>query len=128
MIPEVTREQILAALEQFDREQRDTPEWASWEERGIYRYALVHKGRHYPVKQVIALAIGGTTHGFSGGAEANGYVGHRGFMVIPLRRTLIPYIWWVNGEKFCATSRAGEGIRTSPRAQDRGGSMYGRVI
>lgn len=105
MIPETTREALTEALTRFDREQRDSPEWQGWEGRGTQRYALVHDGRRYPPKQIIALATGLPRTGFSGGVVANGYLQQYGFSVEALDNTPEPpQVWWVNQG---ATYRAG---------------------
>lgn len=122
MIPESTREKILEALARFDRDLRDTPEWTGWDERPIYRYAIVHEGRRYPVEQIIALATGGKTQGFSGGAEANGYVTRRGFTVLPLHPGETPNVWWVNQGGTYRNGRDG-GFLWSPLVDPRGATQ-----
>ncbi|MDQ2995746.1 MAG: EVE domain-containing protein, partial [Chloroflexota bacterium] len=88
MIPAVPREQILQAMARFDRELRDSPEWADWQEQGNTRYAITVEGKLYPVKQIIVLATGTERSAFKGGSEANGYVEARGFKVTPIDRQL----------------------------------------
>ena len=85
MIPDVSREALLGATEEFDKELRDTEEWSGWEEKGIYKYAIVHEGQHYPVKQIISMATGEPKTNFSGGFEANAYVSKRGLSVVSLQ-------------------------------------------
>jgi hypothetical protein len=55
-IPEVSREELLEAVEKFDRELRDSQEFAGWENKLNYRYAIDYEGRRYPVKTIISLA------------------------------------------------------------------------
>lgn len=39
MITDVPRAALLEAMEEFDKELRDTEEWSGWEEKGTYKYA-----------------------------------------------------------------------------------------
>lgn len=81
MIPDVNRDELLAAIEEFDAHERGDD---SWLENRAHRYALTHEGRRYPVKRVISLATGTPVSQFSGGRESNRYVRQRGFDVIEL--------------------------------------------
>jgi 5-methylcytosine-specific restriction enzyme B len=82
MILNVSRTKLLQAIEEYDRSLRDTPEWANWESKDTYKYAIAHNDKRYPVKQIIRMATGATD--FSGGEEANNYVTKRGLSVVPL--------------------------------------------
>jgi hypothetical protein len=86
MIPETTRERLVAAMEQFDREFRGNDNWSVWEDNTKYRYAISHNGQIYPVKKIISLATGAPVGSFHGGDEANTFVGKYGFGVETLRR------------------------------------------
>lgn len=79
-LPNVTREQLLAALTEFDASgQRATYKWDA------NRYVVVHGGLHYPPKIIVSLATGYAVSTFSGGkAGANGYLARRGFEIIDL--------------------------------------------
>ncbi len=90
VIPEVERSQILEAIESFDQELQETPGWANWEENQAYRYALVHNGNRYPIKQIIHMATGAPKSTFSGGQESNSYLESRHFEVAPLRSESAP--------------------------------------
>jgi hypothetical protein len=85
MIPPTTRESLLNALERFDTELRDKPEWADWENNEAHKYAISHAERSYPVKKIISMATGLPVSGFSGGSEANGFIEQLGFRVVQLR-------------------------------------------
>ena len=37
---DTTREQVVAALEQFDRELRPTPKWAGWDAKKAQKFVL----------------------------------------------------------------------------------------
>jgi hypothetical protein len=65
----------------FDREERNSPKWRDWETKENHKYAIVHDGRLYPVKEIVSLASGAPTSSFSGGAQANGLVRKVGFNV-----------------------------------------------
>src|SRR5437773_1344189 len=82
MIPETTRDAILDAMGRFDRELRNTQEWSDWEQKANYRYAVVHEGRRYPVKQIVAMATGLPVSSFNRGA--NRYLARKGFSVVSL--------------------------------------------
>src|SRR3954469_19067260 len=81
MLPNVTRDQIEAALARFDAEHRDSPEFAGWEVKESQRFGLRYAGRLYPPKKVVSLATGAPVSGFSGGRETNAYLAARGFDV-----------------------------------------------
>src|SRR5258706_6739926 len=83
-IPDVDRTQILNALSAFDASDRTSPQWQNWEEDGRHRYAIMHDGKRYPVKDIVSRATGTPTSAFSGGTEANTYITKRGFTVEPI--------------------------------------------
>jgi hypothetical protein len=85
VIPNVTREALLKAMEEFDKELRDTEEWFGWEQKGTYSYAIVRDDHRYPVKQIISMVTGEPKTNFSGGFEANHYVSKRGLSVAALQ-------------------------------------------
>jgi hypothetical protein len=86
LIPETTRDELIAAMARFDREYRDAPEWEHWESRlQAHKYAIEHEGGRYPVKFTISLATGQPVAAFSGGDEANSFVKRYGFNLVPLR-------------------------------------------
>jgi 5-methylcytosine-specific restriction protein B len=85
LISDVPREALLEAMEEFDKELRDTEEWSAWEQKGTYKYAIVHDGQHYPVKQIISMATGEPKTNFSGGFEANSYVSKRDLSIVALQ-------------------------------------------
>ncbi len=85
MIPELPRGALLEAIENFDKELRTTKEWANWEQNHAHKYAIVHDGRRYPVKQIVHMATGADKNSFSGGDPANSYVQRKGFSTVPLR-------------------------------------------
>lgn len=86
-LPDVTSSDLHAAMVQFDREFRDTPDWSDWENDRRNKYAIQANGnRLYPVKKIISLATGVPTAAFSGGeSHANLYVSDRGLNVVALR-------------------------------------------
>lgn len=85
MIPETTTETLVEAMDRFDREFRDNPEWVDWENKESHKYAIERKGQTYPVKKVVSLATNIPVASFSGGSEANAFVEKLGFRVMPLR-------------------------------------------
>lgn len=81
-IPSVTRQELLAAVEHFDAELRNSAEWADWEQYRNHKYAILHDGRRYPVKKIIRIATGIPALSFNGGYQANSYAIKRGFTVV----------------------------------------------
>jgi hypothetical protein len=75
------RDRTLESMIRFDREERNSPKWRDWETKENHKYAIVHDGRLYPVKEIVSLASGAPTSSFSGGAQANGLVRKVGFNV-----------------------------------------------
>jgi hypothetical protein len=84
-IPDITRDAIIQAIRQFDKELRDTTYWQEWTDDPTYKYAIKFESRLYPVKKIISFATGVAVDDFSGGEEANGYAKERGFEVVELR-------------------------------------------
>jgi predicted HNH restriction endonuclease len=88
-IANVPAEALRAAMGRFDRELRNTPDWADWEQNKAHRHAIEHYGRRYPVKQIVSMATGTPVSDFSGGqaaGDANQYVTACGFPIVELRR------------------------------------------
>jgi hypothetical protein len=79
---------VIDAMRAFDSDLRHTLEWQNWEDKANHRWALVHSGRRYPVKQVLAMATGTSVNSFSGGPEANTYATRLGLTIEPLRPKL----------------------------------------
>jgi 5-methylcytosine-specific restriction enzyme B len=88
-LPDVSAEALRHALQRFDAEFRGTAEYADWESRLAYKYAIEVDGKRYPVKKVISIATGVPTSTFSGGAGANNYVAQRGLSVVELHSNAI---------------------------------------
>ncbi|MEA4883280.1 MAG: hypothetical protein VB144_06435 [Clostridia bacterium] len=84
-IPDVSKDKIIQALDDFDDHKRNTDDWRGWESRGNHRYAIKWGGKLYPVKEAIRDATGCSD--FRGGAKANPYLRSRGFTVAALRRS-----------------------------------------
>jgi 5-methylcytosine-specific restriction enzyme A len=88
-IPPAPGENLREAIGRFDRELRDTPDWAGWEQNRAHLYAIEYEGKRYPVKQIISMATEIPVSDFSGGqaaGDANHYVADRGFRIVELRR------------------------------------------
>jgi hypothetical protein len=85
VIPDVSRERLLEALEEFDRSMRNSPDWRSWEERKFHKYVIVNDGRHYPMKQIISMATGADRSSFHGGKQSWSYILDRNLEVEALR-------------------------------------------
>jgi len=86
-IVDVDANAVRGAIARFDREMRETEDWAGWENQPRFKYALVEEGRKYPPKEIVSLATGMSTNEFSGGTATNQYLRKRGFVIAPLRTT-----------------------------------------
>jgi hypothetical protein len=80
---------MLEAMERFDRELRDSPEWTNWEQKESHKYAIEQNGRRYPVKKIVSIATDIPVGSFSGGDEANTYAEKLGFSVAGLRQSTL---------------------------------------
>jgi 5-methylcytosine-specific restriction enzyme B len=87
MIPDTKREAVIEAMERFDRELRDSREWANWQQKESHKYALEHNGQRYPVKKIVSIATDTPVGSFSGGDEADSFVERLGFQIAPLRQS-----------------------------------------
>lgn len=84
-IPSVSRDAIAQAMENFDRELRETPQWSQWQNDRAFKYAISWNERLYPVKQIVSIATRHPTQDFSGGIEVNSYVQRMGFSIVNMR-------------------------------------------
>src|SRR5215204_1145658 len=91
-IPETSRQAMYEAIRRFDNGER-SPQWresrAGWRGNANHKYAILHDGRQYPVKEIIRLAVHASTGDwgpeFSGGrAAANRYVQKLDFEIVSL--------------------------------------------
>jgi len=78
----VTRDQMLAALKDFDSAYRDTNDYDRWLDKITYKYALRHAGRLYPCKYILSVASGLDVTDFGGGQQTNSKFQRLGFEVI----------------------------------------------
>ena len=85
MIPDTSREQLVEALQRFDRELRDSSAWQGWQEKLSQKWAIQHDGKLYPPKQIISIASGAPVSQFSGGPESNEFLERHGLTVTALR-------------------------------------------
>lgn len=76
-LPDIDRTAVLAAIADYDRRGVEYP-WVA------NKFALVHNGRPYPPKVIVAMATGLPVSAFSGGeggGAANPWLRKRGFTV-----------------------------------------------
>lgn len=78
----ITRDQVLAALRDFDSAYRDTNDYDRWLDKRTYEYALRHAGRLYPCKYILSVASGFDLTKFGGGQQTNSKFQRLGFEVI----------------------------------------------
>jgi len=86
VLPDVSNEALVQALQRFDLDERGLDKWRGWETKGNFKHAINWNGKIYPVKRIVALATGVPESRFSGGDEANNFVHDRGFEVTPLHQ------------------------------------------
>lgn len=84
-LPQVDRDAVLRALNEFDANLRQSAEWANWDSKKSQLWALPHGDRLYPPKRIIAMATGQPVNTFDGGPESNDFLAARGFTVRRLR-------------------------------------------
>jgi len=66
---EITRQQIIEAINQFNRQHQDTNDYNSWLNKRTYRWAVMYRGKVYPPKYILSLASGFDLSDFSGGEQ-----------------------------------------------------------
>ena len=76
-----TRQQLIEAIEKFDIEYRNQPEFSGFESNRSQKYALNYEGELYPPKMIIHLATGIERRSFNGGEESNSYLKKYGFEI-----------------------------------------------
>lgn len=69
-------EALVEAMARFDRDLRDARDWQNWTEDQRRKYAILHNGRRYPVKQIISMATGVPLSKFVGGESQPGDANH----------------------------------------------------
>ena len=67
----IARDDVLAALRQFDSMYPDPNDYDRWLDKRNYHYALRYRGRLYPCKYILSVASGWALTEFSGGEETN---------------------------------------------------------
>ena len=80
----VGREQLQAAMVEFDKKFRDLPEWTNWEANAAQTFAIVQGSKRYSPKKIISQATCTEVDSFSGGHQSNSYFKALGFEVILL--------------------------------------------
>lgn len=88
-VPDVSKEKIIKAIDDFDIEKRNSLEWLGWEHKKNQKYAILYQDKLYPPKQIISMATGTPVSEFSGGDQANSYLNNKGFEVITLSNGVI---------------------------------------
>lgn len=86
-ITDLTREAVLTAVQTFDANYRDSPDWQSWQDNKAYKFALQIGGLRYPVKTIVSLASSIPVSEFSGGkgrGQANEVLENLGFEVVQI--------------------------------------------
>ena len=88
MLPDKSRNEILKAIYQFDRDFRNRKDWLNWEKNENQFYAIEYNNRRYPVKKIISLTTGVPVSEFIGGKPSNNYIRKRGFEVVDIREDI----------------------------------------
>jgi len=76
-IPDKTRADVISAIETYRQEYAS--DYAGWQKKAGYKFALMYQGHKYPCKEIISIATGLDKRMFSGGAESNRWLKKRGF-------------------------------------------------
>jgi hypothetical protein len=79
----VTRQAILFAMQEFDRQYANPNDYENWLERESYVYCVWHDSRQYPPKHILSVVTGISTTEFSGGDQTNRVFADLGFEVTP---------------------------------------------
>jgi hypothetical protein len=77
----VSRQDILSAMADFDKQFADTNDYENWLVRQSYIYVIWHNGRQYPPKHILSAVSGISTAEFSGGDQTNRIFTDLGFEV-----------------------------------------------
>jgi DNA polymerase III delta prime subunit len=88
-IPDFDRKYITEAFQIFDRDYREKEQLAKFTDNRNHKYAITHKNKLYPVKEIIRIAAqeaGLERPHFNGGKEANSFIRKRGFEIIDLKQ------------------------------------------
>jgi 5-methylcytosine-specific restriction enzyme B len=97
-IPDVGNETIEQAMMEFDQEKRSSTEWAGWESKVNYRYAIFWNTMHYPVKEIVRMATG--AEDFTS-QQARAYLSKKGFHVLSLdQETTNVWIFQANPSRY----------------------------
>ncbi len=89
-LPNVSRDELLQAIKQFDDDLRQTSEWFDWEDKTSQKYAISYENGLYPPKQIISMATGIPVSQFSGGEQSKSYLQKRGFNIIEIHTESTP--------------------------------------
>ena len=114
MIPDVDCDKILYALDQFDKNYRNTTDWAGWDKRLNHEYAIKHNDLLDPAEKVICLAEDIPANSFSGKQVSNRYLEKHGFIIAALHEA-VSSIQRVMFQipKTCTDSKASEPLSNS---------------
>jgi hypothetical protein len=108
-IPDASREDVLAAMERFDAEKRQTEYWRNWESWNNYYFTAIQNGQRYPVKQLVADTTGADLNSFNT-TSAIMWLQRREFEIINIRESGQQGVnwWWANqGVNFAAEREGG---------------------
>ena len=78
----VTRQAIVNALHEFDRQAPDSGPHAEWLSKANFKFAVLYDGRKYPPKLILSMASGIPVTDFNGGEQANNVFKKLGFQVV----------------------------------------------
>jgi 5-methylcytosine-specific restriction enzyme B len=77
----ITKEDIIKVLEEFDRRYPDTNDYENWLYGNQYKFALIYNGKKYPPKYILSKVSGISTDEFSGGPNTNRIFESLGFQI-----------------------------------------------
>ncbi len=123
MLPEPSRDQVLRAFEQFDRDVRPDDTSSDLDDGELQHHAVEYNGQHYPPKRILSITSGLPPSELGDGEEVNKVFSALGFHIILLAQHRAArtrrQVWWVNQGATYDESRAG-GFIWAPKLDKRG--------
>jgi hypothetical protein len=129
VLPEPSRNKVLKAFKQFDRDMRSDDTSSDWDDGEFPQYAVEHDQRPYPPKRILSITSGIPIRELGDDEEVNKVFSALGFHIVPLtqrRAARTRQVWWVNHDATYDQSRAG-GFIWAPRRDSRGAGWGHRI-
>jgi hypothetical protein len=128
VIPVPSRDQVLRAFEQFDRDVRPQDTGSDGDDDELQDHAVEYSGQRYPPRQILSIAAGIPISDLGDAEQVNTIFRTLRFPLVPITDRIAArrrrQVWWVNQGDTYAESRAG-GFLWAPR-QDQRGAVQGQ--